>query len=723
MKNKFLLIFLFVFQISYSNSKEIKIGLALSGGAALGLAHIGVLKVLEKEGIPISFITGNSMGSLVGGVYSAGYSISQIESIALSVNWQDLFSNTLPFGSQYLPERQLKNRYFLNLYHKNLIPYLPSGLIPLQKVEFLLAKLLSEIEYYTYYDFDSLPIPYRAIAVNLRTGEKRALKKGKLTKAIRASIAIPGVFPPEIIDGEEYVDGGVKRYLPVEDLLEFAPDFIIAVVTKKRRKETGGSLIDIISRSIEIVTEEDLEREKKLADIVIEPDVENFSHSDFHRAKELIVIGEKAAQEVLPKIKEKLKDKILFNKKNQIKKRELPFIRQVKFEGLKRTKPSLFKGRLRTTTNKRLNFDDLLKDLTYLFHTDLFEEVDYRLEFINKDTCDIILELKEKAFGFYSLGIKYDIYDNIILGLEIGEGNILGSGASFRTGFNLGNPNEIRMGLIGTRLFQFPFGYRIDGFYGSLNRNYFQENRWQGNYNIKYFGGVAEIGYILGKDAFFNIGIKAEKNHYKIPFSDSFPKKEWVIGPNFKIEFNNFDNLFLPKRGTNFQLKALLNSRKMKANNNFLKLEIFYKRIIPLNSFIFLNYSLDLGFSFLEPAFSEYLYAGGENFIGFEKEEFTTQYKNIFKIGFDFKITNLFKQEEYPLYWQLIFNIGTFKRLDKLSEKEMKETFHWGGGGGIKTNTPIGPLNFIFGIGNFGKKDRIKFQFITTIGREFRYKK
>ncbi|MDW8113922.1 MAG: patatin-like phospholipase family protein [candidate division WOR-3 bacterium] len=717
----FLILFLLIFQISFS--QEIKIGLALSGGAALGLAHIGVLKVLEREGIPISFIIGNSMGSLVGGVYSAGYSAFKIESIALSANWQELFSNTLPFGSQYLPERQLKNRYFLNLNHKTFIPYLPSGLIPLQNVEFLLARLLSEVEYYTYYDFDSLPISYRAIAVNLKTGEKVALRKGRLAKAIRASIAIPGVFPPEIIDGEEYVDGGVKEYLPVEPLLEFSPDFIIAVITKKKAKETGGSLIDIVSRSIDIVTEEDLEKQKKLADIVIEPNVERFSHSDFHRAKELIAVGESACQKVLPEIKEKLKDKVLYNKRKEIKRRELPFIRQIKFEGLKRTKPYLFKGRLKTINNKKLNFRDLLKDLNYLFHTDLFEEVDYRLEFVNKESCDIIFELKEKVFGFYSLGIRYDIYDNIILGLEIGEGNIFGTGASLRTSINLGNPNEIRIGLIGTRLFQFPFGYRIDGFYGSLNRNYFKENKWQGYYLIRYLGSVSEIGYILGKDAFFNIGIKAEKNIYKIPFSNSFPKSEWIIGPSFKLEFNNFDNLFLPKKGENLQINTLLNSKKLKASKDFFKLELFYKRIIPLNSFFLFNYSLDLGFSFLDLAFSEYFYSGGENFIGFEKEEFTTKYKGIFKIGFDFKIFNLFKQEDYPLYWQLIFNIGTFERFDKLSEKEFKEIFHWGIGTGIKTNTPIGPLNFIFGVGNFSKNEKTKFQFITTFGKEFRYKK
>jgi len=698
----------------YSQEKDtFKIGLSLSGGAALGLAHIGVLKVLEREKIPIAFVTGNSMGSLVGGVYAAGYSAEQIESIALKVNWQELFSGDVPFGVQYLPERQLKSRYFLNFYHRHLLPYLPSGLISLQNVEFLLTKLLAPIEYNTAYDFDSLPIPYRAIAVNLRTGEKVALRKGRLTKAIRASIAIPGVFPPKVIDGEEYVDGGVKEYLPVSALLEFKPDFIIAVVTKKKAKEISGNLIDIVSRSIDIVTEEDLEKEKGLADILIEPDVERFAHSDFPKAKELIAVGESAALKVLPIIKEKLAGKNLVATKRPIRKRNLPIVRQIRYEGLSRTRPSLFQGRLKTVINKQLNWENLINDLLYLFHTNLFEEVDYRLELFGQESCAVIFELKEKPFGFYSLGIRYDLYDNVVFGGEIGENNIFGAGASLRTAFNLGNPNEIRFGLVGTRFLQFPFGYRLDGFYGTINRNYFKNNDWQGNYLLRYLGIISEIGYILGKNAFFNFGLKLEKNIYEIPFSDSFPKSEFTIGPTFKLEFNNYNNPFLPTKGTNLKINLLFSTKKLKATNNFLKWEFDYKKIIPFYNFLLFYYQLNLGFNFLKPNFAEYFYTGGEDFIGFKKEEFTTKNKGILAMGMDIKILNLFRSDNYPLYLSLTTNLANFL--------EAKKDFYWGAGIGLKTNTPVGPLRFMLGMGKIKAKRR--FLFLTSIGQEFRYRK
>jgi len=143
-----------------SDSGTVRIGLALSGGAALGFAHIGVLKVLEQEGIPVVGISGNSMGAMVGGVYAAGYSATEIESIAVNADWSVLFSSGVPFGARYLPERQQAQRYVFQLRHRNFFPSLPSGLVPLQNVEFLLMDLLSETEYNTGFDFDKLPIPF-----------------------------------------------------------------------------------------------------------------------------------------------------------------------------------------------------------------------------------------------------------------------------------------------------------------------------------------------------------------------------------------------------------------------------------------------------------------------------------------------------------------------------------------------------------------------------------
>jgi NTE family protein len=242
-----------------------QIGLALSGGGALGLAHIGVLKVLERERIPVVAISGTSMGSMVGGLHAAGYSPAQIESLAISGDWSMLFSSSVPFGAQYLPERQQTQRYMSQLRHKNLFPSLPGGLVPLQNVEFLLMRLLSEVEYNTGFNFDSLRIPYRAAAVDLKSGELQVMGKGRLEQAIRASIAIPGVFAPEHIGDMELVDGGVQRLLPVDALDSINPelDLRIAVLTMKHTPETGVSLVDIVWRSMDIIGAEDLKRQEE----------------------------------------------------------------------------------------------------------------------------------------------------------------------------------------------------------------------------------------------------------------------------------------------------------------------------------------------------------------------------------------------------------------------------------------------------------------------------
>ena len=247
---------------SVAAEPPVRIGLALSGGAALGFAHIGVLKVLERESIPVVAISGNSMGSMVGGVYAAGYSAAEIESLALSVDWNLLFSSSVPFGARYLPERQQAQRYMLQFRHKSLIPFLPGGLVPLQNVELLLMRLLADIEYNTSYDFDSLPVPFRAVAVDLKSGGLQVMGKGRLEQAIRASIAIPGVFAPEQIGDMELVDGGVQQYLPVDplDSMGLDLDLKIAVLTMKHNAESGVSLIDIASRSMDLVGPDDLRR-------------------------------------------------------------------------------------------------------------------------------------------------------------------------------------------------------------------------------------------------------------------------------------------------------------------------------------------------------------------------------------------------------------------------------------------------------------------------------
>ncbi|MBM3315704.1 hypothetical protein FJY71_07715, partial [candidate division WOR-3 bacterium] len=562
-----------------------RIGLALSGGAALGFAHIGVLKVLEREGIPVVAISGNSMGSMVGGVYAAGYGAAEMESIAVNADWSLLFSSRVPFGAQFLPERQQARRYFLQLRHRNLFPSVPGGLVPLQNVEFLLNGLLSEVEYNTGYDFDSLPIPYRAVAVDLVSGEKQVLRRGRLEQAIRASIAIPAVFAPEELGTMSLVDGGVQQYLPVDPLLEFDPDLIVAVLTMKHNEESGISLIDVISRSMDLVAVDDLRRQKALADVLIEPNVDPFAHSDFARAGELVAAGESAATAALPRIRELLAGRRPAGYRRAVRPRPLSLVRQVRFEGAEVTRGAVLRREMDTRPGRYLRFDDLSDDLLRLFSTGLFEDVNYRLEFGRQESVDVVVELKERAFGFYSLGLRYDNTDDVVLGFEVGQGNLSGSGAGVRLAAVLGNPNEIRAGLTGTRLFRLPVGYRVDGFWGEAERQYHGAGRWLGTYAAARRGGIAEAGYIIGRHAFFNVGLLACFGSNRFPAGaafDTLPRREWVVGPRFFTEFNNQADVDLPVAGRSLSFEAVYSSPLLNATREFLRLDLRTERVLPV---------------------------------------------------------------------------------------------------------------------------------------------
>ncbi|MEO0114997.1 MAG: patatin-like phospholipase family protein [candidate division WOR-3 bacterium] len=706
--------------------RPVRIGLALSGGAALGFAHIGVLKVLDSVGIPIVGISGNSMGSLVGGVYAAGYSPTVMESLAVNADWSKLFSSNPSFGSQYLPERRQSQRYIIQLRHRNFFPALPSGLISLQNVEFLLMQLLAEIEYHTNYNFDSLPIPYRAVAVDLLTGQKKIIKNGRLAQAIRASIAIPGVFAPEDFAGEQLVDGGLQQYLPVDPLLEFKPDFIIAVLTMKHSQAGGNSLIDVVSRTIDVVGIEDLKRQKQLADILIEPNVDKFLHSDFARARELIAVGESAARTILPEIYKKLAGCKPVSVHKKIIPKPLPLVHSIRFEGLRITHPRLLISEIRTRPGSYLDFKRLINDLNRIFNTGLFESVNYRLEFTGQDWVDIIIKVKERAYGFYSLGVRYDNADNLGLGLEFGQGNLGGSGASLRGVMQLGNPNEYRLGLTGTRLFRLPFGYRLDGFWRSVEHSYWRDGVWQADYNTIHRGSVVEAGYILGRDAYFNIGLKGYEARYLMPplaIFDSIPEKEWTIGPSFLLEFNNCNDLFLPGRGLIYRFDFYLANKKFKSDKEFIKINFSMERIAPLTTWWLWRYGFELGMTRGELPWSECFRSGGENLVGFAKDEFTTKDKAIIRLGTEFRLFRLFNRDDYPFYFQLLSNLATFQRLNQFTDAlKLDSVLNWGFGLGIRTNTPIGPFQLIFGVADLIKSSSmIRGNFLISVGRDFRY--
>ncbi|MEN3190762.1 MAG: patatin-like phospholipase family protein [Atribacterota bacterium] len=285
---------------------KLNIGLALGGGGARGLAHIGVIKVLERENIPIDLITGTSMGAIIGGVYALEKDILSIEKntkkysdigrfdIDFIISEKD--RKDKPFILKKVSEF-LKKGYILNLEFRQ--RYINEG----EELRKVIKELVDDKT------FEDTKIPFAAVAADLVKGEKVILQTGKLFDALLASASIPGMFPPLMVNRKVLVDGGIVEVVPIEAARSLGANFIIAVnvsSTLKKRYEFSNA-VEILFRSDSITSNELRKLQLSFADVVITPKVERFHWSDFSKPEKCIKEGEIAAQNSMSELKEKLK--------------------------------------------------------------------------------------------------------------------------------------------------------------------------------------------------------------------------------------------------------------------------------------------------------------------------------------------------------------------------------------------------------------------------------
>jgi NTE family protein len=278
-----------------------RIGLVLSGGGARGVAHIGVLKVLEEQHVPIDAIAGTSMGAVVGGLYASGLSAREIERIMTSLNWQEAFRDRPPREDLTLRRKQEDENFLvkfpLGLHgHKVL---LPKGLIQGQRLNQMLRRLTLPVARIT--NFDELPTPFRALATDLETGDPVTLESGDLTSAMRASMSAPGVFAPVERDGRLLVDGGISENLPVDIARAMGVDILIVVdvgsplLTRDKLNSVPVISNQMIAILIQHNSKEQLEKLTS-HDILISPALGDTSSYDFGNVKRVIAVGERAAR-------------------------------------------------------------------------------------------------------------------------------------------------------------------------------------------------------------------------------------------------------------------------------------------------------------------------------------------------------------------------------------------------------------------------------------------
>jgi len=281
----------------------------LQGGGALGFAHVGVLKVLERERIPVDVLAGTSMGSIVGAAYASGRSVEEMATVLGTTDWDALFNETTPRAER---DYRLKAGRQREVFGDSKVGFkdgelqAPSALIDGQRVEPVLQRLFGKVP--PNLDFDTLPIRYRAVAADIENGETVVIDRGSLALAARASMAVPGVFSPVEREGRLLVDGGITNNFPVDVALEMKPDVLIAVHFdyEFRTREKLTNPLAILGQMMDLLLEKSTEERLRMVrpdDILIVPDLKGYASTSFTNAHEIMAAGEAAAEKVVPSLK------------------------------------------------------------------------------------------------------------------------------------------------------------------------------------------------------------------------------------------------------------------------------------------------------------------------------------------------------------------------------------------------------------------------------------
>lgn len=285
-----------------------KIGLALSGGGAKGLAHIGLLMAIDSAEINIDYVTGTSMGAIVGGLYAIGYSGKEITALAKEVNWERILSNKPKYDQLLLPYKNYRKQFFeIPIIDQKI--YFGKGI--LESTELWLWMY----EYFSGYnremDFSDLPIPFRCVTARLDTGDPIVLDRGNLINAIRASMAIPTIFTPVMINDVPLVDGGLVRNFPVKEVREMGASITIgsSVADHLILAEDLDNPLKIFYQIAFFAEKKDFIVQRESTDILVEYPMEGYHMGSFSSAEEIIQLGIDRGKEIIPFLK-KFKDSL-----------------------------------------------------------------------------------------------------------------------------------------------------------------------------------------------------------------------------------------------------------------------------------------------------------------------------------------------------------------------------------------------------------------------------
>ena len=617
--------------------KRPKIGLVLSGGGAKGLAHIGVLKVLEECGVKPDYITGTSMGSIVGGLYALGYSASEIEEFVNNADWTTLLSDKFTWRDVGIFRKDQYPGYPLKfIFNKGQKPSLPSGMIQGQQIHSLLLMLCwSSIQYES---FDDFPIPFRCVATDIMTGQAIVFKEGNLADAMRTSMSIPTVFSPVIIDSLLLADGGMVRNFPVQECIDMGADIVIGSYTgfnEKAKAEDMRSMVSILTRSSVFQGINDAKVQIPKTDIFIVPDLTDYSAESFSKASQIMKAGELAARDSLLYLK--LQEVGLIDKfwPQSIKNDSLGdiIIDQIIISGPPSADIHLIEETCNIYPGGKVNQFSLQKAIEKLYAAGDYKKVSYQILQKN-DKNTLVFKCVENEAGTIELGLHYNNSFGPALLARYTMRDFLIPSSLFKAKFSFSENPRLELNYDYYLTKRKNFAVFAEGY---LQANKMPNVLWNndtimilGHYRYNHFNYSLGAKLQLWKNGM--IEAKVGQNYNALKMKDGmqylFEMEELNYMDNFaqvSFKVNNFDDPYFPTKGLyfNFSYKWLFKAQMSKhieplylqglsSRNEMARLD--YKQYIRFKKRFSLTTELCIGLMDSKSFLTEEFFIGGHNY-------------------------------------------------------------------------------------------------------------
>lgn len=546
-----------------------RIGLVLGGGSARGLAHIGVLHWLEENRIPVDLVVGASMGGLVGGIYATGWTPDEIQALLENLDWDELLRASPPYRHLTYRRKEDASAYTTRFelgWRNGLAP--PAGLNAGHFIGLLLDRLA--IPYHDLKDFDELPIPFRCVATDLEKGEPVVFDQGPFNVALRATMAIPGVFSPVEHEGRLLVDGGVLNNVPADLARQFGAEIVIAVDVGSplRERDKLRSLVGVADQTLNILILENVRRSIRHADVLLAPDLGERSSLDFQNIQELISSGYQAAASrgVMLRtlsVSEPEWQKHLQARRARIR-TQVPVVDRVSVEGTAPRQTPRISAALGIRRGQPIDLETLENTLTGIYGEGRTDAVGYQVV-DRQGANELHVSVKEKGFDppFFRFGLHID-------GSEVDDvGFVLRSRTTF---FDLGKPgSETRVDLdLGS-----PLGVAAEHYIPATGRWFLATSGFAGRRSSSFFvgeeraaeyletgsGGAFDLGYGFGlRQDEVRLGLSLSHVDARVRVGDPslFPALVGTLGSaRLRWIHNGLDEPTVPRQGHRWKVEAL----------------------------------------------------------------------------------------------------------------------------------------------------------------------